>query len=143
QPISQVVKSPVEGPARILLVEDNPDSREVLRRLLELQGHQVAEAANGIEALAALQADAFDIVLLDLLMPGMTGLEVLHHLQPGGRLRQTAVIVISALDEIHTVSRCIEAGVEDYLTKPIDHILLRARIASCLEKRRLRVRELE
>jgi len=127
----------------ILLTDDDPLNREVLRRLLEHEGHSVTEAGNGHEALRLLDERPFDILLLDVLMPGLNGFQVLERLCKENRLRSTSVIVISALDEVHGVARCLQGGAEDYLTKPIDKTLLHARINSCLLKRRQRVRELE
>jgi adenylate cyclase len=127
----------------VLIADDDPVNREVLRRVLEHQGHCVAEAGGGGEALRVLQQRAYDVLLLDILMPGMNGFQVLQQLRESGALRRTAVIVISALDEVHSLVRCLEAGAEDYLTKPVDKALLRARINACLQKRRQRARELE
>jgi adenylate cyclase len=128
---------------RVLVADDSPLSREVLSRLLRQHGHSVVEADSGQEALRLLAEQPFDVLLLDLVMPGMTGFEVLQQLRDEGRLRRTSVVVISALDEIHGVARCLESGADDYLNKPVDRVLLRARINSCLLKRRQRAQELE
>ena len=103
--------------------------------LLTHQGHRVAEAADGHEAMRLLEERVFDVLLLDILMPGLNGFEVLQRLREGDRLRRTSVIVVSALDEVHGLVRCLEAGADDYMTKPVDKVLLRARINSCLMKR--------
>jgi adenylate cyclase len=125
----------------ILVVDDNTSNRDVLARRLTREGHKIVTAANGATALdLALQQD-FDIVLLDLIMPGMSGFEVLRRLKATERTSHIPVIVISALDELDSVVRCIEAGAEDYLTKPFNSVLLRARVGASLEKKWLRDRE--
>ncbi len=120
----------------ILLVDDNESNREVLARQLEKQGYTVTAAEDGQKALEILGKGAFDLILLDIIMPGMNGLEVLEHLKADTTLRHIPVIMISALDEIEGVARCIEIGAEDYLPKPFDPVLLRARIGASLEKKR-------
>ena len=127
----------------VLITDDDPINREVLRRLLTHHGHEVVEAADGHEALRLLGERSFDVLLLDILMPGLNGFEVLQKLREGGRFRRMSAIVVSALDEVHGLVRCLEAGADDYLTKPVDRMLLQARINSCLLKRRQRARELE
>jgi class 3 adenylate cyclase/CheY-like chemotaxis protein len=122
----------------VLVVDDNSSNRELLSRRLAREGHEVLTAADGAEALAALRARAFDLVLLDVLMPGRSGAEVLDELKTDPDLRHIPVLMISALDEMDTVIRCIELGAEDYLAKPFDTVLLRARVGACLEKKRLR-----
>ncbi len=126
------------APARILVVDDNEDNREVLRRRLERQGYAVEQAADGQAALAKVSAAPFDLVLLDVLMPGLDGFEVLKHLKSDAKTAHLPVIMISALDDIASIVRCVEAGAEDYLPKPFDPVLLRARIGASLEKKRLR-----
>jgi adenylate cyclase len=110
----------------------------VLQRSLEREGHAVRVAANGRAALELLRSEPFDIVLLDVLMPEMDGLELLELIQSDDELRATPVIMISALEDMASVVRCIELGAEDYLPKPFDPVLLRARINGCLTKKRLR-----
>ena len=90
-----------------------------------------------------LKAEPFDLVLLDVMMPEMNGYQVLEQLKADANLRAIPVIVLSALDEIGSVVRCIELGAEDYLPKPFDPVLLRARIGACLEKKRLRDQEVQ
>jgi adenylate cyclase len=126
---------------RILVVDDNEINRDVLSRRLVRQGYTPACAQNGREALERLRAEPFDLVLLDILMPEMDGYQVLDHLKRDPALRHLPVIMISALDEIDSVVRCIEIGAEDYLPKPFNPVLLRARIGASLEKKRLRDRE--
>jgi signal transduction histidine kinase len=130
-----------EGAGRMLVVEDNAANRDLLRRRREREGHQVWEAANGLLALEMLASGEYDLMLLDIMMPEMDGFEVLARLKQDARLRDLPVIMISALDEIQSVVRCIEMGAEDYLPKPFDPVLLRARIGASLEKKRLRDRE--
>jgi adenylate cyclase len=124
--------------SRILLVDDHPANLEVLSRRLERQDHFVRTAGNGHEALEILRIETFDLVLLDVIMPEMDGYTVLQQMKQDANLRHIPVIVISALGELDSVVRCIELGAEDYLTKPFNPILLRARIGACLEKKRLR-----
>ena len=125
--------------ARILVVDDNRDNRDVLiRRLKRLELTDVAEATDGIEAMDALRSSSFDLVLLDVMMPRMNGIEVLQAMQAEERLEQTPVLMISAASEIDTMVRCIELGAEDYLPKPFNPALLAARIRAVLEKKFLR-----
>jgi adenylate cyclase len=126
---------------RILVVDDNESNRELLCRRLVLEGHQATVAASGREALEILEAQRFDLILLDLLMPDMNGIEVLDRLKTDQHLRDTPVIMISGLSETDAVIRCIAAGAEDYLPKPCDLVLLRARINASLERNRWRDRE--
>ncbi|HEY2012883.1 MAG TPA: response regulator [Bryobacteraceae bacterium] len=130
-----------EAGGRLLIAEDNLTNRDLLRRRLEREGHRVSEAANGIEALEMLAAGEYDLLLLDLMMPELDGFGVLAKLQSDPRLQSLPVIMISALDEMESVVRCIEMGAEDYLPKPFDPVLLHARIGASLEKKRLRDRE--
>ena len=129
-------------PARLLVCDDNKVNRLLLTRSLELQGHTVASAENGrvaIELLrAALASQAFDLLLLDMEMPEMNGFEVLEQLTGDRALRELPVIVTSSLEGIANVVRCIELGAEDYLSKPVNPVLLKARIGASLEKKRLR-----
>jgi len=128
-------------PGSLLVVDDDATNREVLTRRLERQGHVVTTAARGIEALALLRPSTFDLVLLDIMMPDMDGYELLQRIKTDQALQHIPVIMISALNEVQSVVRCIEAGADDYLTKPFNPILLRARIGSCLEHKRGRDRE--
>jgi adenylate cyclase len=125
----------------ILVVDDNAENREMLGRRLEREGHRVRSAAGGQEALDLLARQPIDLVLLDVMMPEMDGYAVLQHLKADPALRHIPVLMISALDEMDSVVRCIELGAEDYLPKPFDPVLLRARIGACLEKKRLRDRD--
>jgi len=130
-------------PARLLVVDDDTGNRDVLRRRLEREGYQAECAENGRQALDRIAAERFDLVLLDVLMPELDGYEVLTRLKEAPATRDIPVIVISALDDMPSIVRCIERGAEDYLTKPFDPILLRARISASLEKKRLHDLELE
>ena len=128
----------VDGPA-LLVVDDNEDNRYTLTRRLTREGYaNLTMATNGREALGLLQSRPFDLVLLDIMMPDMNGYEVLEHMKAGPELRNIPVIMISAISEIDSVIRCIELGAEDYLPKPFNSTLLRARIGASLEKKRLR-----
>ena len=122
----------------ILVVDDNEINRDLLSRYLERQGHTVQVAANGRQALEMIATGAFDLVLLDIMMPELNGYQVLQHLKQSETWRDLPVIMISALDEIDSAVRCIELGAEDYLRKPFNPVLLRARVQACLEKKRLR-----
>jgi class 3 adenylate cyclase len=126
------------GAARLLVVDDNKVNRLLLARNLELQGHSVASAENGRVALEMLRRESFDLVLLDMEMPEMDGFQVLEQLVNDLNLRDLPVIVTSSLEGVANIVRCIELGAEDYLTKPVNPVLLKARIGASLEKKRLR-----
>jgi phosphoserine phosphatase RsbU/P len=127
-----------EGPA-LLVVDDNEDNRYTLTRRLTREGYtNLTTATNGREALDLLRAKPFDLILLDIMMPDMNGYEVLERMKAGAELRNIPVIMISALTEIDSVVRCIDLGAEDYLPKPFNPTLLRARVGASLEKKRLR-----
>jgi class 3 adenylate cyclase len=127
-----------ERPARLLIADDNKVNRLLLARNLQLLGHEVAVAENGRVALEMLRADPFDLLLLDIAMPEMDGFQVLEQLLADMKLRDVGVIVTSALEGLANVVRCIELGAEDYLTKPVNPVLLKARVGASLEKKRLR-----
>jgi adenylate cyclase len=131
------------GGARLLVVDDNKVNRLLLARNLELQGHHVAAAENGRVALDLLRREAFDLLLLDIEMPEMNGFQVLEQLVNDLQLRDLPVIVTSSLEGLDNVVRCIELGAEDYLTKPVNPVLLKARIDASLEKKRLRDQQKE
>lgn len=126
---------------RILIVDDNVSNREFLIRRLSREGHQPLEADSGRRALQILAVEEIDLILLDLMMPDMNGLEVLAQLKADDRLHQIPVIMISGLKESDSVIRCIEAGAVDYLPKPFNPVLLRARINACLAGKRWHDRE--
>lgn len=124
---------------RILVVDDNDDNRYTLTLYLDLEGYTNVEAAHdGEEAIARLAAAGFDLVLLDVMMPKLNGYEVLAWIKDQARLRDVPVIMISALNEMNSVIRCIELGAVDYLLKPFNPVMLKARIGATLEKKRLR-----
>ena len=128
-------------PGRLLVVDDDAANRDVLSRRLKRQGHHVTTASNGHDTLRLLREGRFDAVLLDIMMPDMDGYEVLGQIKTDEALQHIPVIMISALSEVQSVVRCIEAGAEDYLTKPFNPVLLRARVGASLEKKRGRDRE--
>jgi sigma-B regulation protein RsbU (phosphoserine phosphatase) len=131
-------RSAGEGP-RILVVDDNDDNRYTLTLYLDLEGYSNVETAHdGAEAIAQLEASAFDLVLLDVMMPKVDGYQVLTWIREQGGLRELPVIMISALNEMNSVVRCIELGAVDYLLKPFNPVLLKARLGATLEKKRLR-----
>ena len=123
--------------ASVLVVDDDEINRRVLLRGLELDGHRVSVAENGRQALDLLHAQPFDIVLLDVLMPELDGYDTLARIVGDGALRHIPVVMISALDEVESVARCLEMGAEDFLPKPFNPVLLRARINGCLMRKRL------
>jgi len=124
--------------SRLLVVDDNQGNRDMLSRRLRHEGYIVETAENGRNALEVIHSQPVDLVLLDVMMPEMNGYEVLDRLKADSSLRDIPVIMISALDEIESVVRCIEMGAEDYLAKPFNPVLLRARVTASLEKKRLR-----
>jgi len=125
----------------ILVVDDNEDNRDMLARRLRRQNYEVLTAAGGRAALTALAGTPVDLVLLDVMMPDLDGYAVLERLKADPALRDIPVLMISALDELDSVVRCIQLGAEDYLGKPFEPVLLQARIGACLEKKRLHDRE--
>ena len=125
-------------PGHLLIVDDNKVNRLLIGRNLEQQGHKVAFAENGRQALEILRCQSFDLVLLDIEMPEMDGLQVLEQLTHDPALRHIPVTMISSVEELASVVKCIEMGAEDYLHKPINPVLLKARIGASLEKKRLR-----
>ena len=124
---------------RILVVDDNDDNVYTLKLHLDLEGYTDVETArDGEEAIARLKTDSFDLVLLDVMMPKVDGFQVLTWLKDQARLRDLPVIMISALTELNSMARCIELGAVDYLLKPFNPVLLKARLGATLEKKRLR-----
>src|SRR5512136_1432035 len=123
---------------RLLIVDDNTVNRRLLGRSLEQQGHRITFAENGRQALEMLHAQPFDLVILDVVMPELDGYQVLEQLMADPHLKNVPVVMVSAVDELESVVKCIEMGAEDYLPKPINPVLLKARIGASLEKKRLR-----
>jgi adenylate cyclase len=121
----------------ILVVDDDRVNRMLLARALELEGHDVRLAEDGTVGLELLAAQRADVVLLDVVMPGLDGMTVLQRMRDDDALRDVPVIMVSALDDFDSVIRCIELGAEDYLSKPFDPVLLRARVNAALNKARL------
>jgi adenylate cyclase len=137
------MSDPARTPGTILVADDNRVNRLLLSRGLEAQGHTMVFAEHGREALDLLRSRQFDLLLLDVEMPELDGYGVLAELKDDPRLRDIPVIMTSALDELDSVVRCVEMGAEDYLTKPINPVLLNARITASLEKKRLRDQQRE
>ena len=129
------------APGLLLVVDDDAENRDVLSRRLIKQGHEVRTASSGPEALQVMALTDFEVILLDIMMPDMDGYEVLGRIKGDRRLQHVPVIMISAIDGVQSVVRCIEAGAEDYLAKPFDPTLLKARIGASLERKRGRDRE--
>jgi CheY-like chemotaxis protein len=130
----------------VLVVDDSVVNRKLLDRALRAEGHDTLIAADGEEALALLgesREHAIDVVLLDLVMPGLDGFGVLERIKANAATRHLPVIVISAVDETASVARCIEMGATDYLPKPFEVPILRARVNASLAEKRLRDLERE
>ena len=125
----------------VLIVDDTPDIRELLSVQAEMMGLETVTASNGRIALEMMRSRPFDLILLDIMMPEVNGYQVLQEMNTDPDLRRIPVIVISALGELESVVRCIELGADDYLIKPFNTILLRARLEASLDKKRLRDQE--
>jgi diguanylate cyclase (GGDEF)-like protein len=132
----------VDRDPNFLVVDDDDMNREVMRRYLRSLGYvNISMAENGKQALEKLAKKPFDLVLLDITMPILNGHQVLEIMKREAQYRHIPVVMISALDESERIASCIEAGADDYITKPFDHIILRARVCACLERKRLRDQE--
>jgi len=136
-------QSPSIPASSLLVVDDNSMNRIMLSRYITKLGYRSSLAENGRQALEKLQAEPYDLVLLDVQMPEMDGYAVLEHLKADPRLRDIPVIMISAVDELESVVKCIELGAQDYLPKPFNPVLLRARLTACLERKWLRDQEVD
>ncbi|WP_437332484.1 response regulator transcription factor [Sorangium sp. So ce394] len=123
---------------RLLVVDDNSVNRDMLSACLERRGYEVDQAPGGRTALQLIRENDYDLILLDLVMPDLSGLDVLEKLRDEGRLGLAPVVLLSASDKLGDVARGIECGAEDYVTKPFNMVLLQARIRACLELKRLR-----
>jgi class 3 adenylate cyclase len=123
--------------ASVLVVDDDPVNRSMLARSLEVEGHEVTTVGRGAEALELAGAQDFDVVLLDVVMPEMDGYQVLERLKADPELRHLPVVMVTAVDDVASAVRCIELGADDYLSKPVDPVLLRARVRAGLTKKRL------
>ncbi len=137
--VSGAAESTIGG--EVLVVDDNPGNRDLLVRMLERHGLRAWTAPDGESALAQIGRQRLDLILLDLMMPGMNGIEVLDRIKSDPQSRNIPVIMLSALDETARVIQCLERGAEDYVVKPFDPVLLLARLRSTLERSRLRVAE--
>ena len=126
---------------KILVADDNETNRDLLSRYLEREGHSIDVAFDGDMAAEMIARVAYDLIFLDVMMPGLNGLQVLERIKSNDDTRDIPVIMISALNEIESDARCVEMGAEDYLFKPFNPVLLKARTIACLEKKRLRDRE--
>lgn len=127
--------------ASILIVDDSPLNRDLLNRRLKQHGYRVRKAESGREAIEAMRAEAFDLVLLDILMPDMDGYQVLREIKADDTLRPIPVLMISALEDMESIARCIEMGAEDYLPKPSHPALFKARVRASLDRKQLYDRE--
>ncbi len=138
-PLSADLAAPVAG--HLLVVDDEPLNREMLLRRLKRMGFTASGAENGLVALEAVKRESFDLVLLDILMPVLDGFQTLERLKADPAQHHLPVIMLTALDEVASTVRCIEIGAEDYVPKPFNPVILRARINASLEKKRLRDQE--
>ncbi|NWJ48497.1 MAG: response regulator [Chloroflexi bacterium] len=136
-------KLEIKQPGNILLVDDSAMNRDMLSRRLRRQGYNVQLASDGLEALEKAKKGIFDLILLDIVMPEMDGYQTLEKLKSNPALSDIPVLMISALDDTESIVKCIEMGAVDYLPKPFDPVILKARIGSSLEKKRLRDQEVE
>ena len=134
---AEAAPAPPSGRSVILVVDDSEENRDMLARRLRRQGHEVLTAAGGQSGLDVLARTPVDLVLLDVMMPDLDGYAVLQRIKGDPARRDIPVLMISALDEMDSVVRCIQLGADDYLGKPFDPVLLQARVGACLEKKRL------
>src|SRR5438093_7834030 len=124
-------------PGHVLIVDDDPINRRLLTKSLETDGHRTSDVDNGFAALTAIGEDQPDVVLLDIEMPGLDGIEVLERIKADAHMRHIPVIMISGIDDSDSVLRCLESGADDFLPKPFDPAILRARIGAGLNRKRL------
>lgn len=134
---------PVRKPGRILIVDDDDHKRDILTRRLKKYGHQTIPAQDGYRALEIVQHTDVDLILLDMLMPGMTGYDVLVKLKEDPSTSSIPVLIISSLNDVENVVNCIQIGADDYLPMPFNPTLLMARIHACLDKKFLREKDEE
>jgi len=121
--------------SKLLLVDDQELNRDVLGHRLTKSGYQLSSATNGQEALDALKEEKFDLILLDIMMPDISGIDVLKEIRKEGKNKSTPVIMTTAMDDIEVVNECMKAGADDYITKPLNTTLLKLRILSCLHSK--------
>jgi phosphoserine phosphatase RsbU/P len=129
---------PAARPGRILVVDDNLFNRELLSRQLERQGHEVRATGDGLSALELLRSETFDVAIIDVMLPGMNGYQLLERIRAEDGIKGVHAIVISALEDTRIIARCIQLGAEDYMPREFEPVILRARIESCLEKKRMK-----
>ena len=125
----------------ILVVDDNKNNTTLLKKRLQKIGNNVAIANDGMEALNRVKDYEFDLILLDIIMPNMNGYEVLEYMKNDKRYHEIPIIMLSSMDDLTSIYRCIELGADDYVTKPFDKMILEARISACIEKKLLRDKE--
>ncbi len=125
----------------VLIVDDNEMNRDLLSRRLDRQGYDISLAVDGQQAMDMVINNKYDLVLLDIMMPEINGYQVLEKMKTDSKLHHIPIIMISALDEIESVVRCVELGADDYISKPFNPVLLKARIKACLEKKALHDQE--
>ena len=143
QTLSEAIKTGAPSQFPLLVVDDEPNNREVLSRLLQNMGYVVEEAGSGEVALQMMARRNYDVVFLDVMMPVMDGYETLCAITGDEVLQYTPVIMVSALDELQVVAHCLEAGARDFLPKPFNTTILKARLTATLESKRLRDQEQE
>jgi DNA-binding response OmpR family regulator len=136
-------QSVAQSSGSLLIVDDNGVNRIMLSRYTTRLGYQSSLVENGRQALEKLRNEPFDLVLLDVQMPEIDGYQVLEEMKADPGLREIPVIMITAVDELESTVRCIELGAQDYLPKPFNPVLLRARLTACLERKRLRDQEID
>jgi len=127
----------------ILVVDDNKNNTTLLQKRLEKIGNKVTVANDGVEALKVVDEKKLDLILLDIIMPNMNGYEVLEYIKKDKRYHEIPIIMLSSMDDLSSIYRCIELGADDYVTKPFDKTILEARISACIEKKHLRDKEKE
>lgn len=130
----QIAEKELSG-SKILLVDDQELNRDVLAHRLIKSGYQITSVSNGHEAISILENENFDLILLDIMMPDISGIDVLNIIRSGDKHNNTPIIMITALEDVKTVNECIDAGADDYIMKPLNTTLLKLRIASCLQSR--------
>lgn len=136
RPAPEVREPPAKIVAHFLIVDDSEVSREMLCRMLERRGHICVAVESAVEAMERLRSQHFDMVLLDFMMPGVTGMEMLTQIKSEPGLEETAIVMLSAFDEVAEIGRCFELGAEEYLLKPFDRVVLTARLQAILERKR-------
>jgi DNA-binding response OmpR family regulator len=133
---------PGSGGGSILVIDDEESNRALLARRLIRQGYSVRFAETGEAGLAIAAREPIDVILLDVLLPGMSGYEVLARVKSDDALREIPVLIVTAVDGAQSVTRCLALGADDYLAKPYDPVVLGARVRACLAKKRARDFEL-